>query len=206
MPPATGRTRNARGQGGRLRGDIVRSAAELLDETGDAGAVTLRAVARQAGISAPSIYGHFADREAILLAVVQEEFDALTAHLLGTAGEEDPVNGLLAWCHAYLDYAVEHPQRYLVMFGGIWNAQRAMADEVISRADVAALGQTALADLVARLEACVTAGRSTSSDAPSDAMGLWVALHGLAHQRIVSTALTWPPGVADRLIRRLAYL
>jgi AcrR family transcriptional regulator len=205
MPPATGRTRNARGHGAQLRGDIVRSAAELLDETGDAGAVTLRAVARQAGISAPSIYAHFADREAILLAVVQEEFDAITAHLAATA-EDDPVAGLLAWCHAYLEYAAGHPQRYLVMFGGIWNAQRAMADEVISRADVAALGQTALADLVARLQACVTAGRSTSTDAPADAMGLWVALHGLAHQRIVSTALPWPPGVADRLIRRLAYL
>jgi AcrR family transcriptional regulator len=205
MPPATGRTRNARGQGAQLRGDIVRSAAELLDETGDAGAVTLRAVARQAGISAPSIYAHFADREAILLAVVQEEFDAITAHLAATR-DDDPVAGLLAWCHAYLDYAAAHPQRYLVMFGGIWNAQRAMADEVIARADVVALGQAALADLVARLQACVAAGRSASTDATADAMILWVALHGLAHQRIVSTALPWPPGVADRLVRRLTYL
>jgi len=205
MPPATGRTRNARGQGGQLRGDIVRSAAELLDETGDAGAVTLRAVARQAGISAPSIYAHFADREAILLAVVQEEFDALTAHLAATAAD-DPVTGMLAWCTAYLDYAAAHPQRYLVMLGGIWNAQRAMADEVIARDDVAALGQAALADLVGRLQACVTAGRSSSTDPMADAMVLWVALHGLAHQRIVSTALPWPPGVADRLVRRLAYL
>jgi AcrR family transcriptional regulator len=205
VPPATGRTRNARGQGGLLRGDIVRSAAQLLDETGDAGAVTLRAVARQAGISAPSIYAHFADREAILLAVVQEEFDALTAHLAATAGD-DPVAGLLAWCHSYLEYATAHPQRYLVMFGGIWNAQRAVADEVIAREDVAALGQTALADLVGRLQACVTAGQSTSSDPMADAMVLWVALHGLAHQRIVSTALPWPPGVADRMVRRLAYL
>ena len=205
MPPATGRTRNARGQGAQLRGDIVRSAAELLDETGDAAAVTLRAVARQAGISAPSIYAHFADREAILLAVVQEEFDAITAHLAATAAA-DPVAALLAWCHAYLDYAAGHPQRYLVMFGGIWNAQRAMADEVIARDDVAALGQAALADLVARVQACVTAGRSASTDVQADAMVLWVALHGLAHQRIVSTALPWPPGVADRLVRRLTYL
>jgi AcrR family transcriptional regulator len=206
MPPVTGRTRNPRGHGAQLRVDIVRSAAALLDETGDAAAVTLRAVARQAGIAAPSIYAHFADREAILLAVVQEEFDALTAHLRGTADEGDPVAGLLAWCHAYLEYAAAHPQRYLVMFGGIWNAQRAMADDVIERADVAALGQAALADLGARLQACVTGGRSASTDPAADAMVLWVALHGLAHQRIVSTALPWPPGIADRLVRRLAYL
>jgi AcrR family transcriptional regulator len=56
-PAATGpRVRNRRGQGGRLRTDIVTAAAELLDEAGTEQAVTLRAVARRIGIAAPSIY------------------------------------------------------------------------------------------------------------------------------------------------------
>jgi AcrR family transcriptional regulator len=44
--------------------------------TGSEAAVTLRGVAREIGISAPSIYPHFADREEILGAVLTRAFDA----------------------------------------------------------------------------------------------------------------------------------
>ena len=49
------RTRNRRGEGNRLRDEIVTAAVELLDETGDEGTVTLRSVARRVGIAAPKI-------------------------------------------------------------------------------------------------------------------------------------------------------
>jgi len=48
--------RNARGQGGRLTEDIVSAALELIEREGTDEAVTLRAVAREIGIAAPSIY------------------------------------------------------------------------------------------------------------------------------------------------------
>jgi AcrR family transcriptional regulator len=67
---AARRRRNARGQGARLTEDIVTGALALIERTGSAEAVTLRAVAREVGIAAPSIYPHFADREAIVTAVV----------------------------------------------------------------------------------------------------------------------------------------
>ena len=47
----------------------------------DESAVTLRSVARQAGIAAPSIYRHFPDQPAIMLAVVQKAFTELNARL-----------------------------------------------------------------------------------------------------------------------------
>ncbi|MGB7449338.1 MAG: helix-turn-helix domain-containing protein, partial [Ornithinimicrobium sp.] len=72
MTSTADRVKNRRGEGGRLREDILRGAAELLDQTGQEQAVTLRAVARQIGISAPSIYGHFPNRESMLLATVQQ--------------------------------------------------------------------------------------------------------------------------------------
>ena len=68
------RERNRRGEGGRLRADILAGATELLERSGSEEAVTLRAVARQVGISAPSIYTHFADREAIVEAIVDSAF------------------------------------------------------------------------------------------------------------------------------------
>ena len=72
------RHRNPRGQGARLTEDIVAGALALIERTGSAEAVTLRAVAREAGIAAPSIYAHFPDRDAVLMAVVARIFDELT--------------------------------------------------------------------------------------------------------------------------------
>src|SRR5580692_10012112 len=73
------RERNRRGEGARLRDDILTAATELLERTGSEEAVTLRAVARQVGISAPSIYAHFADREAIVDAIVDGAFGDFNA-------------------------------------------------------------------------------------------------------------------------------
>lgn len=48
--------RNRRGEGALLRTEILTAATELIEAGGDERAVTLRAVARRAGIAAPSIY------------------------------------------------------------------------------------------------------------------------------------------------------
>jgi AcrR family transcriptional regulator len=207
-PAATGpRERNRRGQGGRLRADIVTAAAELLDEAGNEQAVTLRAVARRIGIAAPSIYAHFPDRQAIMLAVVQDAFAELTEALRATtdaetgtdsAGGEGAVARLHAACAAYLDFAATRPQRYRVMFGGLWNGGAAVDNAEVSAAEVTELGQEALAVLVAALDACVAAGSSTSA--------LWLGLHGLAHQRSVAAGFPWPADIAERLIASLAHL
>ncbi|MFD9698218.1 TetR family transcriptional regulator [Lentzea sp. NPDC059081] len=51
---------NRKGEGGLLRAEIERAAMELLDELGSPEALTLRGVARAAGITGPAIYPHFA--------------------------------------------------------------------------------------------------------------------------------------------------
>lgn len=213
LAPSPGaRERNPRGQGGRLRADILTAATDLLDESGTEESVTLRAVARRAGISAPAIYGHFADRQAILLAVVQGAFAELHDRLRAAAGtttagtgEDDPVARLHRVCAAYLDFAATRPQRYRVMFGGLWNTQRAL-EENITTTDLTELGQEALDVLVTSLQDCVDAARSTSSDPRADAIALWLGLHGLAHQRVVTAAFPWPADITARLVVPLAHL
>jgi len=201
------RERNRRGQGGRLRTDIVVAAAELLDEAGTEQAVTLRAVARRVGIAAPSIYAHFSDRQAILLAVVQDAFAELAETLRATAGAgENATDRLRAACLAYLDFAATRPQRYRVMFGGLWNAGAALDSAKVSAAEVTELGQEALSVFITALDACVAAGNSTSTDTVADAIALWLGLHGLAHQRAVTTAFPWPADITERLITSLAHL
>ncbi|MFI5937643.1 TetR/AcrR family transcriptional regulator [Actinoplanes sp. NPDC051494] len=217
MTETEARSRNRRGEGQRLRADIVFAAATILDETGDEQAVTLRAVARQVGIAAPSIYRHFADRQSILLAIVRDAFADLERRLAAAADGDDPqigevvapdvaVRRLRAVCDVYLDFAAEQPQRYRVMFGGLWSAADAVAEAAITPAEAAELGHDALQVFIDALSTCVDAGSSTSDDPSADAVALWLALHGLAHQRAVSTAFPWPPTIVDRLVLPLAHL
>ena len=178
----TQRPRNRRGQGERLRGEIVAAAATLLERHE---AVTLRAVARQAGIAAPSIYRHFADRDA----VVQGLADAAGAALLGVVRDGLAVDGdaatrLRAACDAYLAGAARQPEHY-----------RVLAERMRTAAGDA--GVVPL--LVAAVEDCVDEGSSTSTDPAGDGRALAVALHGLA-------SLGGGPGAAHVLVDRLASL
>jgi AcrR family transcriptional regulator len=73
MEPAASpsRRRNPRGHGDALRAEMIEAAAALLDELADDEALSLRAVARAVHIAATSVYLHFADRDALVLAVMQ---------------------------------------------------------------------------------------------------------------------------------------
>src|SRR5580704_3399840 len=111
------RERNRRGEGGKLRDEILAGATQLLEQTGSEEAVTLRAVARQVGISAPSIYAHFADREAIVDAIVDAAFvdfnAAINEAFQAAAG---PLARLREGCAAYLRFAADRPNRYKILF------------------------------------------------------------------------------------------
>jgi AcrR family transcriptional regulator len=200
------RVRNRRGEGARLRDEIVAGAVALLDETGDQTSVTLRAVARKVGISAPSIYRHFADQPSIMLAVVQQAFDELEAELRrarDSAGG-DPRARLFATCTGYLEFARTHPGRYRTMFGGLWMPD--LETSSLTEADMHALGEGSLQLLADVLGDCVAAGIATSTDLSADAIALWVGLHGLAHQQSVTVSFPWPVDITERLVLALAHL
>ncbi|MFC8305921.1 TetR/AcrR family transcriptional regulator [Streptomyces olivaceus] len=206
-PPPRVRARNRRGEGGRLREDIVFAAAALLDETGDERAITLRSVARRVGISAPSIYPHFADHSAIMLAVVRREFAALERHLRTAAHRagDDPRDRLRALCRAYLGYAQRHPGRYRTMFGGLW--MPTLDGSSLTEEDLTGLGTTALDVVADTLADCVASGQSSAADPRLDAVTLWLCLHGLAQQRAVSRTFPWPgESIADAILTRVARL
>ncbi|WP_280400168.1 TetR/AcrR family transcriptional regulator [Nocardia carnea] len=198
------RTRNPRGEGARLRDEIVAAAVELLDETGEESAITLRSVARRAGIAAPSIYRHFPDQPAIMLAVVRNAFDELDALLRTALNSTDaPRERLLALCDCYLDFARARPGRYRAMFAGVWIPDLTAGS--VTEHDMATLGQESLRLFIEAFEGCVTAGLSRSTDVAADTVALWLGLHGLAHQRMVSPSFPWPPDIAGRLIATLAH-
>lgn len=200
------RTRNRRGHGGRLREEIVDAAVALLDETGDERTITLRSVARRVGIAAPSIYPHFSDQPAIMLAVVRRAFGELEAALDSALREtgEDPRERLYATCHAYLDFARTHPQRYRTMFGGLW--MPTLGDSSVTEEDLVRLGDASMRTFSEILAACADTGVSASTEPDTDAFALWLGLHGLAHQQAVTRVFPGPEGVGDRMIPALARL
>jgi AcrR family transcriptional regulator len=206
LAATTTRARNPRGEGARLRDEIVAGAVALLDETGDETSVTLRAVARRVGISAPSIYRHFADQPSIMLAVVQQAFEELDAELYGArdAAGDAPRARLFAVCTAYLEFARKRPGRYRTMFGGLWMPD--LEASSVTEADMHALGQQSMRLFVDVLGECVAAGIATSTDLSADAVALWVGLHGLAHQQSVTVSFPWPPDITERLVVALAHL
>jgi AcrR family transcriptional regulator len=189
--------RNARGQGNRLAEEIVRGALAIVERTGSDDAVTLRAVAREVGIAAPSIYAHFADREAIIMAAVVQIFDELAdaVEKAEAAVGGDPVQRLLAGCRAYLDYGLAHPARYGLLFSPRGLAPEGYCQPVPIGPDGSPLlsfGAEAFAQLVQGIQACVQTGMSVSEDVLADATAVWAALHGAVTLRTALPAFPWP--------------
>ena len=95
---------------------ILQAAGELLLEVGYE-AFSLRKVAERIGYSATAIYRHFADKDALLYAVTEEGFRRFTASLRAAgSGEGDPFEWLQAMGFSYIDFGLEHPAYYRVMF------------------------------------------------------------------------------------------
>ena len=71
---STSRVRNPRGHGDRLRNDLLAAARRLLEHHGVEDAVTLRAVAREVGVTPSAIYPHFAGRQDMIEAVIADAY------------------------------------------------------------------------------------------------------------------------------------
>ena len=176
---------NKRGQGVALREEIEQAAIRRLGVAGSGEAVTLRAIAREAGIAAPSIYPHFTDRDAILDAVVSRTFSELGhACSIAAAGADCSLGEVRAICDAYTTFAAEHPGQYRLLF-------ERSPDNVSGRSYPAGLEAfELLADAIART---VTDESSTSTDPARDAQALWAALHGLITIVPATPSFPWRP-------------
>jgi AcrR family transcriptional regulator len=196
VEPRRSRRRNARGHGSALSDDIVSGALALIERTGSSEAVTLRAVAREVGIAAPSIYAHFADRDAIVMALVVRIFKELRAAIeAGVASEGDPVERLVAGCQAYVRFGLSNPARYGVLFSEERVPDSLHCTPVMIGPDgrpILQFGAECFALLVDALEQCVKQGASTSSDVVTSATAVWVAMHGAVSLAIVLPEFPWP--------------
>ena len=94
---------------GNLRAALLRAAGKRLEKQG-IGALSLREAARRAGVSHNAPYRHFTRREALLAALAAEGFEILGKEMRGRSGRR--------MGEAYVRFALRHPQRFRLMFGG----------------------------------------------------------------------------------------
>jgi AcrR family transcriptional regulator len=163
------------------RDAILQAAGELLLAVGYE-AFSLRKVAERVGYSATAIYRHFADKDALLYAVTEEGFRLFAARLreAGT-GRTDPFEWLQAMGLAYIDFGLEHPVYYRVMFMErpdlLW---RRLPDRPGSRME-------SFGVLRAAVEAAIASGRTIETDGLAISNALWAQTHGT-----VALALSLP--------------
>jgi AcrR family transcriptional regulator len=196
---------NRRGEGARLRDEIVHAATGLAEENSDLSGITLRAVARRAGITAPSIYAHFGNLDDVIDAVIASTFEDLARSLeRDLHGHTDPRGRLRALCHGYVSFGSGNPRLYRLLFG----PDRPKPTPLTTKSIDSMPGAKAFNMLVGSVRACVEAGQSSSTDPQRDAIALWAALHGYVGLLAGTPEFPWPPhdGVVDQCVDRLAYL
>jgi AcrR family transcriptional regulator len=197
----SGRQRNPRGQGERLREDIIEAACELLEDPA-APPLSLRGVARAVGVAATSVYLHFDDVDELLGAVAERHLSELS-QITAQASDQlaDPCERVQARALAYCEYGLAHPGRYQVMFSSLLPLARGQ-DGVRDQIPVGpAFGQ--LAEAAAE---CLDLPHG-DDQAVLTATLIWQQLHGTVSLRISRTQFHWPPlaeEVPDAVGRLLA--
>jgi AcrR family transcriptional regulator len=199
------RTRNARGEGDRLRDEIIDAAIKVLSTIGPEDPFSLRAVAKQAKIAAPSVYIHFADRNLLLLAVLEKLFREQVA-LRAVAEEKAALAGggawkrLLARSIAAVEFGLKHPGHYKVLFEGRVALR-------LNDPRIADFGRPLLVRSIELIRDIppASAKARVSDDPQRLALLLWSGLHGVISLRINKPTLDWPSAteLAEQVTRAI---
>jgi AcrR family transcriptional regulator len=183
-PMTRTRQRNPRGQGERLRDDIIEAASRLLADPA-APPLTLRAVAREVGVAATSVYLHFDNVDSLILAVAERVFgDLVRKQEEARATVADPCQQVLNGALAYCEFGLASPGHYQVMFASPLPLPEYTPEYFP--------GWKAFQLLTDRVAACI----GVSPEEPEaffTAQLLWQQLHGIVSLRITRPKFPWPP-------------
>lgn len=150
--------------------------------------LSLRAVAREAGVAAPSVYLQFESKDALIDAVVAKRFQQLADLVtINIADEPDPYQRLIRGCKAYVAFAQEHPSAYRMIF-----------EITIPVLDgEARTGHDVFQILVDAVFACLPERSTSPERAFAIATNIWVAMHGMVSLRRHLPAFPWPDTIAQ---------
>jgi len=196
LPVPPRRPRARRGEGPLLREEILAATEQLLLRTGSAEAVSIRGVADAVGVTPPSIYRHFPDKETLIYEVCAHHFAALMEHILrAVAGIDDPVEAVAARGRAYVRFGLANPEPYRIMF-------MTRSEGILDRMEEWFEQAETFYDTQSAIQRCIDAGlfRPEHTDAYRVCLGFWARVHGLTSLAISKPFLPVDEAFVDEYV------
>jgi AcrR family transcriptional regulator len=172
----------------KLRASILDAARHLFVERG-IDAVSMREIAKRINYSATTLYHHFADKEALLQAVCDEDFLKLASGMHQVMQLPDLIERIQALGKGYALFALQHPSHYRLMF----MTPRAPCNQEISRIQQGNTEQDAYAQLKHVVQEAFAAGlfREEITDSELIAQTIWAGIHGVCSLQIALGQEVW---------------
>lgn len=158
-----------------MRKLILEAAMELFVKEGYNG-ISIRKIAEKIEYSPGSIYTYFSDKDSIFYALHIEGFELFYKKQVVSQSINDPRERLAAHAKAYIEFALEHPEYYNLMF-----ILRAPINFICKRDKVEwSFGQRSFDLLVRNVSECQAVGYFKNQEAVSVAFLLWSTVHGIS--------------------------
>ncbi|AUH69667.1 MULTISPECIES: TetR/AcrR family transcriptional regulator [Gordonia] len=182
------RPRSPRGSGDQLAEEIISATTDLLIESGSEEKVSIRAVAGRVGVTPPSIYLHFEDKEALLDAVCARFFEQFDEVMMrASEGIDDLFDRGLAQGLAYVRFAIDSAVMYRITFARVTPpGEPTLTDEVLLSSAFVHFSDT--------VEEMMDQGLIPRADTVQTVLTLWATAHGLASLMIAKPGLPWGEG------------
>jgi AcrR family transcriptional regulator len=174
-------------------GDALLAAASNLLATEGAGALTVRRMAADAGMSTMNVYSRFGGKNGVVEHLFLRGFELLASGMNAIATTDDPLADLRACGRSYRRFALDHPTLYSVMF------ERVVADYEPTPTALAS-GLATLQQLADRLQRCMDAGIIRSAPPLHAAAMVWATCHGavsLELKQKMAVAVDWEAVFVD---------
>ena len=157
---------------GDLKNALVKAGVEILAEEG-LGGLSLRKVAKQTGVSHAAPYSHFADKQALIAAISTEGFKQLFNQIKAVVAShrDDPENLLIETAWTYLQFALNEPDRFKLMFSSVLDKEKDYPDFV-------EISQNNFRQLVEIVELCQQANILKAGEPDLIALSVWGTVHG----------------------------
>lgn len=158
-----------------LRAKIMDAATELFVKEG-VQSVSMRKIAEKVEYAPSTIYLYFTDKNKLIMTIVEETFQRLSAGLEEVEQRElPPIEGLFSGIRFYIQFGLEHPNHYFLAFCTLPDPASPPEDcRAVQEAGLAALGY-----LQRALERCIEAGYVARQDIRVLTQSTWVMMHGL---------------------------
>lgn len=157
------------------RRQLLSAARDLLVKQGLSG-FSMRRVAAACGVSAPAIYRHFPDKDALLAQAALAAFRTFGSYLLDGLDETTPVRRFRKLGRRYFDFALEHRYDYQLIFMTDCRTLGLTRLDETSKREINATFQL----LQDRVVECQRAGIFVAGDPRALSVYVWSSVHGLA--------------------------